>query len=433
MKITGWILIAILFFSLFTHFIYLDYPSEPVFDEVHYGKISSAYLTHSPHFAGHPPAGSMIIAGSGWLFNINPDCTFLEIGQSCSPEIFFALRFLPALFGVLCILMFYFFIKEISSSKNLALLGAFLLSLENAFLVQARHILIDSFLIFFGLLAMYLFFRAIRKDMPKKKEFLLYFLSAISFGICISIKWTGVLMLLFIILMLVIRLIENKISIKKFIKIALIFALTISLFYILIFYVHFKLIPGGGILDKFFGEGYGELSFPQKFIKMHGGMIQAYTHTPLPGHPQKSKFYEWMFMNKRIGYWLAMQDKLQIALQGNPVVWMLSTCAMFMAIISLFFKKLRQEVYKSNELLFLVVAGYLINLFPYILVSRDAFMYHYFPSYLFAIVNFSIFMFYIKKHNQVVFWILIILAISGFIVISPQTYGFPPIIPYLQQ
>ena len=431
MKITGWILISILFFSLFTHFIYLAYPSEVVFDEAHYGKSSSAHLTSSPHFTGHPPAGSMLIAFTGWMFRITPDCTFLEIGQSCSPQIFFALRFLPALFGVLCIVIFYFFIKEITSSKNLALLGAFLLSLENAFLVQARHILIDSFLIFFGLLAMYLFFRALRKNLPRKKEFLLYFLSALSFGICISIKWTGVLMLLFIILMLIIRLIEHKISIKKFIKITLIFVITISLFYILVFYIHFKLIPGGGILDEYFGEGYGELSFPQKFIKMHWGMISAYTYTPSPGHPQESKFYKWPFMNERMSYWGGADNKIQIALQGNPVIWILSTCAMFIALISLFFKRLRKEIYKSSHILFLLVAGYLINLLPYIIITRDAFMYHYFPSYLFAMINFSIFMFYIKKHNQVVFWVLIILAILGFIVISPQTYGFPPLVPYM--
>jgi len=431
MKATGWILIGILAFSLFTHFIYLSSPSEVVFDEAHYGKFSSAYLTSSSHFSGHPPLGSMLISSSGWLFNINPDCTFLEIGQSCSPQIFFALRFLPALFGLLCIVIFYFFIKELTSSKNLALLGAFLLSIENAFLVQARHILIDSFLIFFGLLAMYLFFRALRKNVPRKKEYLLYFLSALSFGMCISIKWTGVLILLFIILLLIIRLIENKISIKKFIKITLIFAITISLVYIVIFYIHFKLIPGGGILDKYFGEGYGELSFPQKFIKMHGGMIDILTNTPLPGHPERSKFYEWPSMNKRIGYWVSENYKLQIALQGNPVVWILSTFAMFIAIISIFFRRLREEIYSSSQILFLVVSGYLVNLLPYMMVARDAFMYHYFPSYLFAMINFSIFMFWIKKHNQIVFWILIILAILGFIAISPQTYGFPPWIPYM--
>jgi len=431
MKITGWILVGILAFSLFTHFIYLDYPSETVFDEVHYGKFSSTYLTNSSHFAGHPPAGSMIIAGSGWLFNINPDCTFLEIGQSCSPQIFFALRFLPALFGLLCILIFYFFIKELTSSKNLALLGAFLLSLENAFLVQSRHILIDSFLIFFLLVSMLLFLKALNKNTTNKKKLLLFIFSAISFGIAFSIKWTAVLAAFFMVLLLVIKFIEKKISTKKFVSVIILFSSITFLVYILIFYVHFMLIPGNGILDAYFGDGYGELPIPQKIIKMHSGMLNIYTNTPLPGHPQKSQFYEWPFMNKRMDYWISPDNKLQIALQGNPVVWMLSTFAMFIAIISLFFKRLRQEIYKSSELLFLVVAGYLINLLPYMLVSRDAFMYHYFPSYLFAMINFSIFMFYIKKHNQVVFWILIILAILGFIVISPQTYGFPPLIPYL--
>ena len=148
-------------------------------------------------------------------------------------------------------------------------------------------------------------------------------------------------------------------------------------------------------------------------------------------HPYGSKFFQWPFMNEKILYWTTSDFKVQITSAGNPVIWILSTISMLLAFISLFYKKLRDEIYNNNYLLLVIIIGFMMGILPFVMINRVTYIYHYFPSYLFAMINLSVLFFYIKKHNQVVFWILIILAILGFIVISPQTYGFPPLVPYL--
>jgi len=88
MKGTSWCLVGLIILSVLTHFIFLSYPSEVVFDELYFGNFSSAYLTKTPYFDIHPPLGKMMLAATGWMFKIEPNCTFEEIGYPCSPHIF---------------------------------------------------------------------------------------------------------------------------------------------------------------------------------------------------------------------------------------------------------------------------------------------------------------------------------------------------------
>ena len=426
-KLNTLILLSILAFSFFTHFIYLSYPSEVVFDEFYFGKFGSYYISKTPYFDIHPPLGKLMLGLSAKLFNISPTCNFEDIGARCDSYIFFALRFMPALFGVLTTLVLYFLVKTLTKSNKKGLLAAFLFSLSNIFLLQSRHIQIDIFLIFFGILAIYLFLKA----KTTKHQLLYFLLSALSAGACISVKWTGISFVAFIGFLWLLELLEEKIKFKKFIFIAGIFACSILFIYLTQFYIHFLLIPGGGQVDLFLGQDFQELPFLEKISVINARMFTANTNMPHE-HPYSSKFYQWPLMHKKILYWRTNDSKLQITSAGNPVLWFLSSTAMLLAFISIFYKRLRQEIYENERVFFFIIIGFVMGMLPYIVIKRATYVYHYFPSYLFSIINLTIFMFWIKKHKQVVFWLTIILIILGFITISPQTYGFKPLIPYIK-
>ncbi|MBU3964457.1 phospholipid carrier-dependent glycosyltransferase [Patescibacteria group bacterium] len=422
---------------------FLNYPSEVVFDEYHYGKFASAYLTRDPSFSGHPPLGEMMLAGAGWIFNIEPNCTFEEVGHPCSPYIFFALRFLPALFGVLSLMVFYAFIKILTKSKEIALIGGFLFVCENAILVQSRLILIDIFLIFFGILGLFLLLKAMDEKRIKIK-WLFIILSGLSLGACLSVKWTGLGIIATAILLVMMKLSESKARLREWSKTGIVLGICVIFVYCLSFWVQFHITPNNNKVDNFWnqygerfspiqfrGDDFEQLSFPGKLARMNYIMFQSQESGDF-SHPSSSRFYEWPFMETTITYWLeptatTTADKPNVAaigLVGNYVIWILSSIGMIMLVFSLLSKKIRDEFAISPFLIFFILFGYLFNLLPFILISRSTFLYHYFPSYVLTIVNLGIILDWIRKHNKKLFWIMILIIIGGFIASAPTTYGF---------
>jgi dolichyl-phosphate-mannose--protein O-mannosyl transferase len=344
---------------------------------------------------------------------------------------FFALRFLPALFGTLLVILFYALIKLLTNSKKIALIGGFFILFENAFLVQSRHILIDIFLIFFGLASLYFFLKGTKTK--ERKGLLFFVLAGLSMGACISIKWTGLGFLGFIFLLMILQLTEQKIDFKKFFKIGIILATGVFFVYFLQFWIHFSLIPGGDSeIDSYLGENFQERSFFQKIVIINGQTFRLNQSLAL-SHPDDSRFYQWPLMEKPVDYWSKTQEGetlVKIGLFGNPVIWGLSSFGILISIASLFFKRLRKEIYPSTFILFFIVYGYLVNLLPFILIPRSTFIYHYLPAYLFAILNLAIILNWVSRYNRKIFWMLIFLVILGFSVVAPATYGFKPIVPY---
>jgi dolichyl-phosphate-mannose-protein mannosyltransferase len=424
-KLNALILLGIMAFSIFTHFINLTYPSEVVFDEVHFGKFANSYISNTGYFDIHPPLGKLMLGLSAKIFNIEPACTFEAIGQSCDSYIFLALRFMPALFGVLTTFLFYLLTKELTKSAQKGLLAAFLFSLSNVFLLQSRHIQIDIFLVFFGILAIYLFLKALNSN----KQWLFFATSALASGACLAVKWTGISFIAIIALLWFLKKFLKEIDLNKFILVCGIFLLGVISIYLLSFYVHFKIVPDNGEANPLLKENFQDLGFMEKISSINLLMFTANTNTHST-HPYQSKFYKWPFMYKKILYWKDYNSGLMIATEGNHVIWILSTVSMILAFISLCYEKLRKELYQDNKLLFLIIIGFAFGLLPFFFIHRSTYIYHYFPSYAFAIINLSVFIFWIKKYKPLAFWLIINLAIFGFIFSSAQTYGIEPVLPY---
>ncbi|MCX6738188.1 MAG: phospholipid carrier-dependent glycosyltransferase [Candidatus Parcubacteria bacterium] len=420
----NWLLIVLISLSFLTHFMFLNYPSEVVFDEYYFGRFASDYLTKTSYFDIHPPLGKMILAGAGEIFNIKTNCTFEKIGYPCSSDIFLALRFLPALFGTLLILLFYALIKLLITSDTTALIGGFLLLFENSILVQSRHILIDIFLLFFGLLGVYLYFRA-EKSITKNKKYLLYILSGLSLGACVSIKWTGIGFCIIILFSMMLRMADKKLNFKKFFTFGCLIAIPIITIYLAQFWIHFQLLPSGGEIDAFLGKNFQELSFPEKILGINRAMLNANQNIASSSHPASSKFYQWPLMYKPITYWSeeSNENNAQINLFGNPVIWGLSSLGILILVFSIFFETLRREIYSSDFIAFFLLTSFIFPLLPFVFISRSTFLYHYFPSYLFAILNLSIILNWIYKHNKKFLWIIISIIIMGFIMVLPRTFG----------
>lgn len=182
-----WMPLVLLIGGLLTRFVFIWWPNEVVFDEVHFGKFVSGYFNHEYFFDIHPPLGKLLVALAAWVGGFNAGFSFDEIGRSYGEIPYIALRFLPNLAGALIPIAAFWFFREISFSKLAAFFAAALILLDNAMLVQSHFILVDSFLILFGLLGLAAFFRARNLDYHWGWLATAGLLLALSF----SVKWTG--------------------------------------------------------------------------------------------------------------------------------------------------------------------------------------------------------------------------------------------------
>lgn len=453
----NYLFIILLIASFILHFAFLSYPAQVVFDEVHFGKFATAYSTREYYFDIHPPLGKLIIAGWAKIANINQSFDFDHIGETADPKLFFALRFLPAFFGSIFVLLFSYFGYLVSRSKKTALVAGFLLLLDNGFLAQSKFIFIDIFLLFFEISAFCFFFLYQRQKSFGLKWLVLLILAGVSFGLAISIKWTGLAAIGVIGAALFAKIFSpafaawltlsaapaQKNNYLKYAKEAII-SLAIIIFagfavYTIPFAVHFNILTKPGTGGAFMSEKFqselargkentaNPLNFWQKINELNITMFKANAGITKE-HPFGSKWYKWPFDKKPIYYW--NQDKFEndpgksakIYFAGNPVLWWLALAAIGLTLARIASKKERQKI---NPALYILTFGYFAGLLPYIAITRVSFLYHYLPSVIFAIMALAIYLEKVWEKDREIFIALAAAAAISFIALAPLTYGWP--------
>lgn len=445
------VILAILAFVI--HFAFLAYPNQTIFDEVYFGKFAAAYFNHEYYFDIHPPLGKLIIAGWAWLTNFDLIFNYDKIGTAASSNLFFTVRFLPALFGALFVLLFSWFAYLATRSKRVALIAGSLILLDNAFLVQSKITAIDIFLLFFEILTLCFFLLYQKEKTFSKKWIACLVLTGIAFGLTISIKWTGLAAIGIIAVILLANILSQKMSewlnpknysasrILK-LKVALISIFTIStigfLIYLIPFYIHFNLLNKSGPGDAFMTKRFQDelkngkentpnpLSFWEKFTELNTTMYTASANLTAT-HPFGSTWSQWPLNKKPIYYWYQGTtsengEKIgKIYFLGNPIIWWLALGAIGLTLISAISKKERQNI---TPFMCVLILGYFANLLPFIGVKRVAFLYHYLPAVMFAILLLSIYLEKIYRKDKEIFTVIIITITIFFAVLAPLSYGW---------
>ncbi len=463
--------------AFIVHFAFLACPNQTIFDEVYFGKFAAAYFSHEYYFDIHPPLGKLIIAGWAWLVNVDLVFNYDKIGSSASSQLFFTLRFLPALFGALFILLFSWFAYLATRSKQIALIAGTLILLDNAFLVQSKIIAIDIFLVFFEILTL-CFFLLCQKEKGFTKKWLAFLaLAGISFGLTISIKWTGLATIGIIAIILSAKIFSKKTSewlspknyinlnptklnsskqhilkrsFRNFLKlrfrmfhenlIAIIIIPAIGLLvYMIPFYIHFNLLDKSGPGDAFMSASFqselkngientpNPLGFWEKFKELNTAMYTASAGLTA-AHPFSSQWHQWPFDKKPIYYWYQAPtsdngEKIgKIYFLGNPIVWWLALGAIALTLIRMVSKKERQKI---TPFVYFLILAYFANLLPFIGIKRVAFLYHYLLPAAFAILLLSIYLEKLWQKDKEIFAALMILAAISFAILAPLSYGWP--------
>ncbi|KAL1917803.1 uncharacterized protein VTP21DRAFT_3637 [Calcarisporiella thermophila] len=302
-----WKIIAgILVIALFVRLYWISHPESVVFDEVHFGGFASKYIKARFFMDVHPPLAKLLIAAVAKIAGFDGNFDFKEIGLDyLEPKVpYVAIRLLPAVMGVALVPIAYLTIKYSGHSTAAAMLAALLVTFENALTTQSRLILLDSPLIFFTGATIL---------MPFTKLWWFWLaMTGVGLGLTASCKWVGLFTIATIGVSTIKNLwelwgdlkIEMPVFIKHFIARAICLIIIPIIVYMLMFAIHFHVLPNSGDGDGFMSSEFqqtlaGHHLEPQpidiaygsklniRHLNTHGGYLHSHSHNYPGGSKQQ--------------------------------------------------------------------------------------------------------------------------------------------------
>ncbi|GAA5849104.1 hypothetical protein JCM8547_006446 [Rhodosporidiobolus lusitaniae] len=261
-------------------------PSSVVFDEVHFGGFANKYIQSRFFMDVHPPLAKLLITLVAYLSGFKGGSfDFKDIGREYGPDHvpYIAMRLLPATLGLALVPLTYLTLRALQLRPATALLGATFVLFENGLITQSRFILLDSPLIFFTALTVFLWIgfsnendlardRAGRVGPFSRRWWIWLALTGLSLGAVVSCKWVGLFTIATVGLYTVIQLwlllgdlrVPIPLLVRHFVARAVCLIGIPVVFYMAMFAIHFAVLSNSGE-----GDGFMSSEF-QHTLKGHG-------------------------------------------------------------------------------------------------------------------------------------------------------------------
>ncbi len=410
-----YISISLFLLALAVRLFMFGYPNQYVFDEVHFINFASHYNDNTYYYDQHPPLGKLLIYEFGKIASWDGAPSQNKIGDNFPNNGYIYLRLLPILLGSLIPPTVYLLARKLRMSTIVSIFASVLIVFENSLVNESRFVLMDSGLILFGFLGLYLYLTSIHARQMNWFKCLAGFSLAFSFGI----KWTGLSFLGLVVLVEIYRSVTNKYKFKDILLSVLFFMIIPILIYVSTFYIHFKLLDKVGNGEWAMSQEFnaGKLSFTDKFIELNSKMF--HTQSGLrKGHAYSSKWYTWPFMQRGVFVWHDTTAKnVFIYILGNPIIYWISLLGVMISIF--IFKK------RKDKIILFLLFGYFLNLIPFALIQRPMFLYHYLVSLIFAILctGYAIDRIENRRTKLMVIGTITLVSFALFIYFSPIIYG----------
>ena len=330
----------------------------------------------------------------------------------------------------------------------------------------------DSFLFFFDILAIYCSLKANQQRIFSIRWIIWLFLTSISMGLAVSVKFTalGIVGAIgFHQCIILLNRIKRNIHEQFFdfaIRLSLLL-LPMFFLFIIFFIIHMELLPFSGDGDLFMSKQFrarlvhedGTLNgYPGTAKSLFPSIIELIStmhrvNVELTAtHPFSSLWNEWIVNQGRILlYWQILSDGFGMWIYGtiNPVSGFIGTFIgvlgfgflMFFYIISApfqskFIRALRRAMDKHFIEGYFIFLAYLANILPYYFITRATWTYHYIPpliiSYLMAGIVFQIILETLEEIDfdyhlnfKVILSFLFVLIGGAFTYLAPWTFAFP--------
>ena len=445
-----WLIIVLLAISFVTQFMWLSYPREVVFDEVHFGKFVTAYCcTGERFFDIHPPHAKLLIAGVAYLAGYEGGMSFANISQSYGDISPVGLRLIPVIMGTLLPLLVFMLLRQLGASWAAAFFGGLLIAFDNAFTVQNRIISLDGVLLvsIVGSLSAYLRVEELveLKKVGTWRWVMFSILTGGLAGLAVGAKFTGLAIGGLIGVLICLRLLKSIAwgELVRWIVTVLVIVVSGLVVYGAGWILHFTLLPLPGSGDAWGVAQWDKpivTSFVRETVNLHKTMYRA-NYDLTATHPDASKWWSWPWMQTSVYYWQysgVAADGIgkrvgTIYFLGNPVVWWGSGVVFVLALVHIVIRRVKGLSVRAvlGNKGWILIIGYIIAFAPLIRVPRALFLYHYLTPLIFSIMVGVLWLDKLRWFREGSVWrqpkryfvVIGVLALF-FVIMSPLTYGF---------
>lgn len=385
---------------------YPTYYDQTFFDEVYHARTAYEYIIGDTSYENtHPPLGKILISIGIRLFGMNP----------------FGWRIAVEVFGIIMIPLMYLFSKRLFNSFWAATMTTLLLTMDFMHFTLAKIATLDIIIGFFILLMYYFMYWYCQQDFmkePLKKSFIPLGLCGITMGVGIATKWTGayagaglaILFFTHIWEVYINHKEEKKACIQKIVKTCAFCVMFFVIIPVIIYCVSYIPFVGyreyNGLLDKVIDN-------MQSMYNYHSNLKAT--------HPYESWWYEWAWMKRPLFQAASYRPDGMgsvISCFGNPLVWWPS----ILAVVYIF----KCWIWDHDKKAGFLCISYAAQLIPWMFVTRNTFIYHYFPSSLFSILMSGYCMHKIMTHyrnGKKIVWLYGALVILVFAMFYPVISG----------
>ena len=460
------LIILITFLSFLSRNFRLQYPNSCVFDEVHFGIFTNRYIFGEMYGDIHPPLARILMFAFAKLNQYNGSLAF-QNGQNNAPyeDIqYIFLRQTPALFSSFCAPMIFIAMKCFRFSTRASFTASLMIICDTSMIVEGRFILTDGILHFFTCLAIMATGISISQVPYTGSWWIALIFNGFAIGCAISSKYTSLSLLPFLGFVHGVQLLEihqdffallfktKKIKLTFLIDLmirAIVLILIIFLVWFTSFAIHLMLLPYRGtnnwvgphytqaLLNKHGTKNWTKRTEHQSMLKNVISLNKNMHHNNmlmLSPHPYSSKWYTWPFLTGRWVLFYAYQGK-HIMCMGQVFNVYTGTLSVIFVVLYGMLCLIPTKITKiSNDIKFkwaipaLFVFGYCSSLFPFVLIKRTTFFYHYIISLIFGIIVYCMVIDILFKNHKVIkgfiFTLSQVLTIVALIFWSPWVYGY---------
>jgi dolichyl-phosphate-mannose--protein O-mannosyl transferase len=361
----------------------ISYPVKQVFDEVYFPVFAAKYLSMQEVYDVHPPLGKFVISVGIWLF-----------GDSS-----FGWRVMPALLGIVLILVIGLVVWHASKSVLAASIALVLASLDGFLIVYSRTSLMDGILVLSILLVILAAQTAKGRAAP--------YIIGIALGAALAIKWPAVAVALCIPFI-----VQQKERVAgywaKMVAAAILLYSSVVVFGQMV----------GGSPSARSNPLFAALEWHYQAARYHSSITDT--------HPWGSPWWSWPLGQRPV---LFLYDQVPGGYQvvntvGNPILsWVI--CITVLAVLAMALATILPALWRRSGVVSLLkstvrhpLTPWLVAFFafwlPWALVSRVLFHYHYLPSYVFGMMIVSYALAWLWHHKQqylaVVVFLLLVLG-----------------------